>query len=60
MFAVIDHEKDCRPVKSGFKTAAQANDWAKKHLPKDDVHLYGKRLTVYKLHRYGVVMTRNK
>ena len=41
MFCIIDRENNHLPVKSGFKTAAQANNWAKKHLSKDDVHLWG-------------------
>lgn len=36
MFCVIDREKNFTPVKSGFKTASQANNWAKKNLPKDE------------------------
>lgn len=30
MFCVVDRDKDFIPVKSGFKTASQANNWAKK------------------------------
>lgn len=44
MFCVIDKEKNCCPIKSGFKTSSQANNWAKKNLPKDTVHLWGKEL----------------
>ncbi len=56
MFAVIDH-KDSRgmlaPLKSGFKTAAQANNWCKKNLPKDEVHFWGSKDYINK--RYCVV-----
>lgn len=31
------------PIKSGFKTAAQANNWCKKNLPKDEVHFWGSK-----------------
>lgn len=41
MFCVVDREKDFTPVKSGFKTSSQANSWAKKNLPRDEVHLWG-------------------
>ena len=41
MFCIIDREKNFTPVKSGFKTASQANKWAKKNLPKDECHLWG-------------------
>lgn len=41
MYCIVDREKNFTPVKSGFKTFAQANNWAKKHLPKDEVHLWG-------------------
>jgi hypothetical protein len=56
MFVVIDHQsKDMLiPIKSGFKTAAQANKWCKKHLPKDEVKLWGvkpkKSFTRYVVH----------
>lgn len=40
-FCVIDRENNMTPIKSGFHTAAQANNWAKKNLPKDEVHLWG-------------------
>jgi hypothetical protein len=41
MFCVVDREKNFTPVKSGFKTSSQANSWAKKNLPKDEVRLWG-------------------
>lgn len=44
MFCVIDKEKNRTPVKSGFKTASQANNWAKKNLPRDEVRLWGEKL----------------
>lgn len=43
MFCVVDKERNFTPVKSGFHTAAQANDWAKKNLPKGEVQLWGAR-----------------
>ena len=41
MFCIVDSEKNFAPVKSGFKTASQANSWAKKNLPKDECILWG-------------------
>ena len=55
MFYVVDREKDFTPVKSGFKTASQANNWAKKKLPKDTVLLWGSKWEPYK-YRYFVRM----
>ena len=54
MFCVVDREKDFTPVKSGFKTASQANNWAKKNLPKDDVQLWGTKWGRLKYCRYFV------
>lgn len=56
MFCVVDREKDFTPVKSGFKTASQANNWAKKNLPKDEVQLWGAKWTGWKYYRYFVRM----
>ena len=56
MFCVVDREKGFAPVKSGFKTSSQANNWAKKNLPRDDVHLWGEKLDLKKIHRYSVRM----
>lgn len=56
MFCVVDREKNFTPVKSGFKTASQANDWAKKHLPKDEVHLWGANWSLTKQCRYFIKM----
>lgn len=42
MFCVVDREKNFTPIKSGFKSFAQANNWAKKNLPEDLVCLWGK------------------
>jgi hypothetical protein len=57
MFCIIDFEKNCIPIKSGFKTASKANNWAKKNLPKDEVHLFGEKVNRNnKYTRYGVVM----
>lgn len=41
MFCVVDRDNNFTPIKSGFKSFAQANNWAKKTLPKDEVHLWG-------------------
>lgn len=54
MFCVIDREKNFTPVKSGFKTAAQANDWAKKNLPKGEVHFWGKSPDYSRYQRYFI------
>ena len=35
MFKIIDSKNAFKPVKSRFKTQAQALDWAKKNLPED-------------------------
>jgi hypothetical protein len=56
VFCVVDREKGFAPVKSGFKTSSQANNWAKKNLPRDDVHLWGEKLDLKKIHRYFVRM----
>ena len=56
MFCVVDREKDFTPVKSGFKTASQANNWAKKNLPKDEVQLWGAKWAGWKYYRYFVRM----
>lgn len=59
MFCIVDREKNMTPLKSGFHTAAQANNWAKKNLPKDDVKLWKDgfhRSEMFKLCRYMVVM----
>ena len=55
MFCIIDREKSLTPIKSGFKSASQANNWAKKNLPKDSVRLWGTKWTG-KYHRYFVRM----
>ena len=41
MFCVVDREKNFTPIKSGFKSAAQANNWAKKKLPEALVCFWG-------------------
>ena len=42
MFQVIDTQRNHLPVKSGFRTSAQAYRWAKKNLPKDSCSKWGK------------------
>ena len=56
MFCIVDQENNFTPVKSGFKSFAQANNWAKKNLPRDDVHLWGEKWELKKIHRYSVRM----
>lgn len=56
MFCVVDRDKDFTPVKSGFKTSSQANNWAKKNLPKDEVQLWGAKCDMSKYCRYFVRM----
>lgn len=41
MYKVIDAHNNHLPVKGGFKTAAAANNWCKKNLPLEEVHLWG-------------------
>lgn len=40
MFYITDSEHNHVVVKSGFRTASQANNWAKKNLPKDSIRLW--------------------
>lgn len=40
MFCIVDTKQSHAVVKSGFKTASQANNWAKKNLPKEEVKLF--------------------
>ena len=54
MFCIVDRENNFIPVKSGFKTASQANNWAKKHLPKDEVQLWGTLPDFRKYQRYFI------
>jgi hypothetical protein len=56
VFCVVDREKGFAPVKSGFKTSSQADNWAKKNLPRDDVHLWGEKWDLKTIHRYFVRM----
>lgn len=56
MFCVVDRNKGFSPVKSGFKTASQANNWAKKNLPKDEVRLWGAKHDFNISYRYFVRM----
>ena len=56
MFQIIDRENNFTPVKSGFKSASQANNWAKKNLPKDEVQLWGSEWKLPKCYRYFVRM----
>ena len=56
MFCIVDRDKDFSPVKSGFKKSSQANDWAKKNLPRDEVQLWGDTIEFSKYKRYFVRM----
>ena len=58
MFCIIDREKNMTPIKSGFHTASQANNWAKKNLPKDKVRMWGDKhaIDLWHIPRYLVVM----
>lgn len=56
MFCIIDREKNFTPVKSGFHTASQANSWAKKNLPKDEVKFWGEKWDWSKQFRYFIQM----
>jgi hypothetical protein len=56
MFCIVDKEKGFTPVKSGFKTASQANNWAKKNLPIDKVRLWGGKWDLDNPIRYFVRM----
>lgn len=56
MFCIIDREKSFTPVKSGFHTASQANSWAKKNLPKDEVKFWGEKWDWSKQFRYFIQM----
>ena len=56
MFCVVDRDNNFAYVKSGFKTSSQANQWAKKNLPRDEVHLWGKTPDWSKSYRYFVRM----
>lgn len=54
MFCVVDKERNFTPVKSGFNTAAQANNWAIKNLPKGETQLWGVGWDYTKQFRYFV------
>lgn len=56
MFCIVDRDNNFALVKSGFKTASQANNWAKKNLPKDEVQLWGAKWGRLKYFRYFVKM----
>lgn len=55
MFKVIDCDNNHLPVKGGFPTAAAANNWCKKHLDVNEVHLCGHKPTK-KFYRYCIMM----
>ena len=56
MFCIVDREKNFAPVKSGFASGSQANNWAKKHLPKVSVFLWGMKMDYSNNYRYFVRM----
>jgi hypothetical protein len=57
MYKVIDSHNNHLPVKGGFKTAAAANNWCKKNLPLEEVHLWGCK-PPKGLCRYYITMSR--
>lgn len=54
MFCIIDAKNNMNPLKSGFKTFGQANAWAKKNLPINEVHLWGQPIP-NNIYRYFVM-----
>lgn len=56
MFCIVDRDNNFALVKSGFKTASQANNWAKKNLPKGEVQLWGAEWKLPHYYRYFVRM----
>ena len=56
-FCIIDRENNMTPIKSGFHTSAQANNWAKKNLPLGSVRLWkDEPIRPFKYYRYFVKM----
>lgn len=56
-FCIVDRESNMTPIKSGFHTAAQANNWAKKNLPNEEVRLWkDEPFRPFKYYRYFVKM----
>ena len=53
MFYIID-KCDGAPLKFSFKTASKANGYAKKHLPRDKVRLWGEEPQSWSSIRYYV------
>lgn len=58
MFCIVDTRRSHAVIKSGFKTSSQANNWAKKNLPKEEVKLWkpGHRCEDYFIFRYFIKM----
>ena len=54
MFCIIDTENNHTPIKSGFKTYSQANNWAKKNLPVGTVRMWGENPNRNKKFRYFI------
>ena len=54
MFYIIDKRNNSTPIKPGFKTAAKANSYARKHLPRGEVRLWGEETDSWKTIRYYV------
>lgn len=54
MYKVIDKNNNHIPVKGGFKTSSAANNWCKKNLPSEEVHLWGCKPP--RAYRYYVMM----
>ena len=57
VYKVIDSHNNHLPIKGGFKTAAAANNWCKKNLPLEEVHLWGCK-PPKSLCRYYIMMDR--
>lgn len=51
---IIDRKNKMQVVKSGFKTFYEANLWALKNLPENEVRLWGQGWDNYKSFRYWV------
>lgn len=55
MYKIIDSQNNHLPVKSGFRTASAANNWCKKNLPLEEVHLWACK-PPKGLYRYYIMM----
>lgn len=53
---IVDRKNKSQVVKSGFKTTFEANLWALKNLPENEVRLWGQGWDEAKRFRYWVTM----